>query len=44
MNEEIIPYVLTYNQNDMIMFGILKNYNHLLISDTTVHEALSDTN
>ena len=40
-NEEVLPYVSTFNPNNTEMFGIFKNNMHILTNDQTMSEALS---
>ena len=42
-DEEVIPYVSTYDPNNTEMFSILKNNLHFLTSDQTMRDALSGT-
>ena len=39
--EEVLPYVSTFNPNNTEMFGIFKNNMHILTNDQTMREALS---
>ena len=42
-DEEVIPYVSTYNPHNTEMFSIFKNNLHFLTSDQTIRDALSGT-
>ena len=39
--EEVLPYVSTFNPNNTEMFGIFKNNMNILTNDQTMREALS---
>ena len=39
--EEVLPYVSTFNPNNTEMFGIFKNNMHILTNDQTMRETLS---
>ena len=39
--EEVLPYVSTFNPNNTEMFGILKSNLYVLTNDQTMREALS---
>ena len=39
--EDVHPYVSTYNPNNTEMFGILKYYIHIVSNDQTMREALA---
>ena len=41
--EDVLPYVFTYNPNNTEMFGILKGNIHILSNDQTMREALAES-
>ena len=41
--EDVLPYVSTYNPNNTEMFGILKGNIHILSNDQTMREALAES-